>query len=176
MENLITINGHSPIIHETCFVAPNAIITGEVEAKSNTSFWYNVVVRGDVGPIVIGENVNIQDGSMLHATLGKSKLTIGNNVSIGHQAIVHGCEVHDDVLIGMGAIVLDNAVVQSNSIIAAGAVILENTIVESGFLYAGVPAKKIRAIEPEKIELYIKGTCDHYIDQAKNYLNYYQKK
>ena len=139
-----SVNGKSPLIPEDCYVAENATIVGEVTFGDSCSVWFNAVVRGDVNSITIGNKVNIQDGAIIHCTYQKHPTVIGNNVSIGHNAIVHGCIIHDNVLIGMGAIVMDNCHVQSNCIIAAGAVLLENTVVETGTIYAGVPAKKIK--------------------------------
>ena len=140
------VNGKSPIIPNDCYVAENATIVGDVSLGENCSVWFNAVIRGDVNQITIGNKVNIQDGAIIHCTYQKHPTVIGNNVSIGHNAIVHGCVIEDNVLIGMGAIVMDNCVVKSNSIIAAGAVVTQNTIVESGVIYAGVPAKKVKEI------------------------------
>lgn len=142
-----SVNGKSPVIPEDCFVADNATIVGDVVFGEACSVWFNAVVRGDVHFIKVGNKVNIQDGAIIHCTYQKHPTIIGNNVSIGHNAIVHGCTIHDNVLVGMGAIVMDNCVVESNSIIAAGAVVTQNTIVESGSIYAGVPAKKVKAID-----------------------------
>jgi carbonic anhydrase/acetyltransferase-like protein (isoleucine patch superfamily) len=122
---------------------------GDVVMGDDCSVWFNAVVRGDVHYIHIGNKVNIQDGAVIHCTYQKHPVNIGNNVSIGHRAIVHGCTLEDNVLIGMGAIVMDNVVVQKNALVAAGAVVLENTIVESGCIYAGVPAKKVKELSPE---------------------------
>lgn len=135
------------MIPEDCFVAENATIVGDVTFGASCSVWFNAVVRGDVHFIKIGNKVNIQDGAVIHCTYQKHPTVIGNNVSIGHSAIVHGCTLHDNVLVGMGAIVMDNCVVHSNSIIAAGAVLTQNTVVESGSIYAGVPAKKVKDID-----------------------------
>ena len=148
-----------------CFLAPNATVVGDVLMGSSCSIWFNAVVRGDVNFIRMGDQVNVQDGACIHGTFEKCGTTIGNNVSIGHHAIVHGCTLHDNVLVGMGAIIMDNAVVHSNTIIAAGAVILENTICEPGSIYAGVPAKKVKDISAELIEGEI-----HRI--ARNYVRY----
>jgi carbonic anhydrase/acetyltransferase-like protein (isoleucine patch superfamily) len=142
-----SVNGKSPNNPDDCFVADNATIVGDVTFGTACSVWFNAVVRGDVHFIKIGNKVNIQDGAVIHCTYQKHPTTIGNNVSIGHNAIVHGCTVHDNVLIGMGAIVMDNCIVNSNSIIAAGAVLTQNTVVESGAIYAGVPAKKVKDID-----------------------------
>ncbi len=137
----------TPRIGKNCFLAPNATIIGDVEIGDDCSIWFNTVVRGDVNSIKIGNKVNIQDGAVLHCTYEKTKVVIGNNVSIGHNALVHGCTLEDNVLIGMGAIVMDNCYVEKNALIAAGAVLLENTLVEAGSIYAGVPAKKIKQLD-----------------------------
>ena len=147
-----SIKGVSPRIGKNTFIAENATILGDVQMGDNCSVWYNTVVRGDVHYIKIGNNVNIQDGAILHCTYQKFPVNIGNNVSIAHGAIVHGCTIHDNVLIGMGAIVMDDVVVESNSIIAAGAIVSQGTIVESGSVYAGVPAKKIKSIDASLLE------------------------
>jgi carbonic anhydrase/acetyltransferase-like protein (isoleucine patch superfamily) len=141
------VHGISPQIPESCYVAENATIIGQVTFGEDCSVWFNAVVRGDVHEIKIGHKVNIQDGAIIHCTYQKHPTFIGDNVSIGHHAIVHGCEIHDNVLIGMGAIVMDGCVVESHSIIAAGAVVTQNTRVESGSIYAGVPAKKVKSID-----------------------------
>ena len=136
---IAAVNGKHPQIPEDCFVAQNATIVGEVSMGNECSIWFNAVIRGDVHFIKMGDRVNVQDGAVIHATYQKSPTTIGNNVSIGHNAIVHGCTIKDNVLIGMGSIVMDDCVVESNSIIAAGAVLTKNTHVESGSIYAGIP-------------------------------------
>ncbi|QCX02381.1 gamma carbonic anhydrase family protein [Aggregatimonas sangjinii] len=160
-----TINGKSPEIGEDCFIAENAVIVGEVSMGSQCSIWYNAVLRGDVHFIKLGNKVNVQDGAVVHCTYQKSPTTIGNNVSIGHNAIVHGCTIHDNVLIGMGSIVMDDCVVESNSIIAAGAVLTKGTHVPPGTVFAGMPAKKIKDISPELS----KGEIDRI---AENYIKY----
>ena len=144
-----TINGNTPKIGEDCFIAENAVIVGEVSMGNQCSVWYSAVLRGDVHYIKMGNKVNIQDGAVIHATYKKSPTTIGKNVSIGHNAIVHGCTIHDNVLVGMGSIVMDDCIVESNSIIAAGAVVTKGTHVPSGTIFAGMPAKKIKDISPE---------------------------
>ena len=146
MPVILPVKGISPTIPASCFIAPNATIVGDVEMGEECSVWFNAVIRGDVNSIRMGHKVNIQDGACLHCTYEKTKVEIGNHVSIGHHALVHGCRIEDNVLIGMGAIVMDNVVVGTNTIIAAGAVVLENTICESGSIYAGVPAKKVKDI------------------------------
>lgn len=162
MPVILPVKGVSPQIPASCFVAPNATIVGDVVMGESCSVWFNAVVRGDVNSIRMGDKVNVQDGACIHATYEKTKVNLGNNVSIGHNAIVHGCTVHDNVLIGMGAIVMDNAEIGSNSIIAAGAVVLENTKVEAGTIYAGVPAKKVKNISPDLIKGEIERIAGNY--------------
>ncbi|KJD35499.1 acetyltransferase [Tamlana sedimentorum] len=157
------VNGKHPQLPEDCYIAENATIVGEVTAGNQCSFWFNAVVRGDVHFIKMGNKVNVQDGAVIHATYKTSPTTIGNNVSIGHNAIVHGCTIHDNVLVGMGSIIMDNCIVESNSIIAAGAVLTQNTHVESGSIYAGVPAKKIKDVSPELISGQIDRIANNYI-------------
>lgn len=160
-----SVKGLSPRFGNNCYLSENATIVGDVTAGDDCTFWFQSVVRGDVHYIKIGNKVNIQDGAILHCTYQKHPLNIGNNVSIGHRAMVHGCTIEDNVLIGMGAIVMDNAYIEKNSIIAAGAVVLENTRVESGSIYAGVPAKKIKELSPE----HFKGINERI---ANNYVMY----
>lgn len=157
------VKGKSPVIPEDCYVAENATIVGDVVLGNQCSVWFNAVIRGDVHFIRIGDRVNIQDGAVIHCTYEKSPTTIGNNVSIGHNAIVHGCTIKDNVLIGMGSIVMDDCIVESNSIIAAGAVVTKNTRVESGSIYAGVPAKKVKDINEELITGEIHRIANNYI-------------
>ena len=158
-----SVKGISPTFGKNCYLAENATIIGEVTMGEDCSVWFNAVVRGDVNSISIGNKVNIQDGAVIHCTYQKAATTIGNNVSIGHRAIVHGCTIHDNVLIGMGAIVMDHAEIGSNSIIAAGSVVLENTKVESGSVYAGVPAKKVKDINQELIKGEINRIANNYL-------------
>ena len=146
MPVILPVEDKNPIWGNNCFIAQNATIVGDVIMGNNCSVWFNAVIRGDVNSITIGNDTNIQDGAVIHATYQKAATVIGSRVSIGHNAIVHGCTLEDNILIGMGAIVMDNAVVEPYCIIAAGAVVLENTRCESGFLYAGMPAKKIKPI------------------------------
>ena len=146
-----TILDHTPSYGENCFFADNATLIGDVVMGDSCSVWFQAVVRGDVHRIRIGNHVNIQDGAVIHATYKTAPTTIGNNVSIGHNAIVHGCTIHDNVLVGMGAIIMDDAVVESNFIIAAGAVVTKNTTVPSGTVFGGMPAKKIKDTSPELI-------------------------
>lgn len=158
-----SVKGKYPQIAADCYIAENATIVGEVTIGTQCSVWFNAVIRGDVHYIKMGNKVNIQDGAVIHATYQKSPTTIGNNVSIGHNAIVHGCTIHDNVLIGMGSIVMDDCVVESNSIIAAGAVVTKNTRVESGSIYAGVPAKKVKDISEELISGEIHRIAENYV-------------
>jgi len=157
------VNGKHPKIGTDCYIAENATIVGEVSMGKQCSIWFNAVLRGDVHFIKMGEKVNVQDGAVIHATYQKSPTTIGNNVSIGHNAIVHGCTIHDNVLIGMGSIVMDDCVIESNSIIAAGAVVTKNTRVEAGSIYAGIPAKKVKDISKELISGEINRIADNYV-------------
>ncbi|MBN8864750.1 MAG: gamma carbonic anhydrase family protein [Sphingobacteriales bacterium] len=166
MALILPVEDKHPAFGNNCFLAPNATVVGDVVMGDDCSIWFNAVVRGDVNFIRIGNRVNIQDGACIHATYQKCGTTIGNNVSIGHHAIVHGCTLHDNVLIGMGAIVMDQAVVHSNTIIAAGAVVLENTICEPGSIYAGVPAKKVKDISQELINGEINRIAGNYIRYA----------
>ncbi|MFN5355792.1 MAG: gamma carbonic anhydrase family protein [Bacteroidota bacterium] len=157
------VNGIAPRFGSDCYLAENATVVGDVVMGDQCSVWFNTVVRGDVNSIRIGNRVNIQDGAVIHCTYQKAATTIGNNVSVGHNAIVHGCTVHDNVLIGMGAIVMDHVVVHSNSIVAAGSVVLENTVIESNSIYAGIPAKKVKSIDPEQTQRLIEGIASNYI-------------
>ncbi|MDA9772883.1 gamma carbonic anhydrase family protein [Flavobacteriaceae bacterium] len=166
MKIIKPVKGKHPKISEDCFIAENATIVGEVSIGTQCSVWFNAVVRGDVHYIKIGNKVNIQDGAVIHATYKKSPTTIGNNVSIGHNAIVHGCTIHDNVLIGMGSIVMDDCVIESNSIIAAGAIVIKNTRVESGSIYAGIPAKKIKNISQEMISGEIDRIANNYVEYS----------
>jgi len=152
----------TPKIADDVWLADNATIVGDVTVGKGCSIWFSAVVRGDVNCIKIGENVNIQDGAVVHCTYQKTKVNIGNNVSIGHNALVHGCTIEENVLIGMGAIIMDDVYIHSNVIIAAGAVVLENTIVESNSVYAGVPAKKVKNLSPELFENEVKRIAKNY--------------
>ena len=157
------VNGKFPEIPNDCYIADNATIVGDVVLGTNCSVWFNAVIRGDVNSIVIGDKVNIQDGAVIHCTYQKHPTIIGNNVSIGHNAIVHGCTIKDNVLIGMGAIVMDNCVIESNSIVAAGSVITQNTVVASGCIYAGVPAKKVKDIDQSDFAGEIERISNNYV-------------
>ena len=163
MALIIPVKEVHPKFGRDCFLAPNATIAGDVEMGNECSVWFNAVIRGDVNSIRFGDRVNIQDGAVVHCTFQKTKTILGNNVSVGHNAIVHGCVIEDNVLVGMGAIVMDNARIGTNSIIAAGAVVLENTIVEPGSIYAGIPAKKVKDISQEKISGEIDRIANNYV-------------
>jgi len=171
MAYILTVNEKKPIIGKNCFLAPNATLTGEITIGDDCSIWFNAVLRGDVHSISIGNNVNVQDQAVIHCTYKKAKTIIGNNVSIGHSAIVHGCTLEDNVLIGMGAIVMDHAVIGKNSMIAAGAVVLENTIVEPGSIYAGVPARKVKQMTPEHFKTINERISNNY----KMYASWYKQ-
>jgi carbonic anhydrase/acetyltransferase-like protein (isoleucine patch superfamily) len=164
-----SINNIYPKILESVFLADNAVIIGDVIIGKKSSVWFNTVVRGDVNSIVIGDGVNIQDGVVVHCTYNKTKTIIGDNVSIGHNAIIHGCEIKNNVLIGMGAIIMDDVVIEENSIIAAGSILTKGTYVKSGSLFAGVPAKFIRGLSKEEIDNSITTTAENY----KKYLSWY---
>ena len=158
--------GKTPVFGDNCWFAENATIVGEVKMGNDCSVWFNSVIRGDVNSIRIGDKVNVQDGAVIHCTFEKTKVNIGNHVSIGHNALVHGCEIRDNVLIGMGAIVMDYCVVQSNCIIAAGAVLLEGTKTEEWSVYAGVPAKKVKTLTPELFDGEVKRIANNYVKYA----------
>ena len=166
-----SVKGITPKIGEKCFLADNATITGDVVIGDDCSIWFNAVVRGDVHYIRIGNNVNIQDNAVVHCTYQKAPVSIGNNVSIAHSAIIHGCTIHDNVLVGMGAILMDGVVVESNSVIAAGAVVSKGTIVKSGSVYAGVPAKLIKTVDTELLEGEIHRISNNY----NMYASWYDK-
>ncbi len=156
------LKGKQPIIGKNCWFAETAVIIGDTSIGDNCSIWYGAILRGDVHYIKIGNNVNIQDNAVIHATYQKSPTTIGNNVSIAHGAVVHGCTIHDNVLIGINAVVLDDTIINSNSIVAAGAVVTKGTIIESGSVYGGSPAKKIKDISPELLDGEINRIANNY--------------
>lgn len=164
-----SVRGFTPEFGDDCFITENATIVGQVTCGDKCSFWFNAVVRGDVNFIKMGHKVNVQDGACIHGTFEKFGTTIGNNVSIGHQAMVHGCTIKDNVLIGMGAIIMDGAVIGENSVIAAGAVITQGTIVEPGSLMAGVPAKKIKEVDQSLIEGEINRIANNYVKYSSWY-------
>ncbi|MFO8086346.1 MAG: gamma carbonic anhydrase family protein [Bacteroidales bacterium] len=165
-----SVKGNTPVMGKDCFLADNATVVGDVEMGDLCSVWFNAVIRGDVHYIRMGNKVNVQDGAIIHGTYQKSPTNIGHNVSIAHNAIIHGCTIHDNVLIGMGAIVMDDAVIESNSVIAAGAVVTKGTRVESGSVYAGMPAKKIKSIDRKLLE----GEVERIADAYNLYANWYK--
>jgi carbonic anhydrase/acetyltransferase-like protein (isoleucine patch superfamily) len=166
MPYIIPCRNFTPAWGENCFIAPNATIIGEVTMGDDCSVWFNAVIRGDVNTIQIGNKVNIQDNAVIHCTYNKTKTIIGNNVSIGHSAIVHGCTIEDNVLIGMGAIVMDNCHIEQNALIAAGAIVLENTRVEAGTIWAGIPAKKVKTLSPETFKDQNERIANNYVKYA----------
>lgn len=161
MALILPVNGIHPKLGEGTWLAPNATVVGDVVIGKECSVWFNAVIRGDVHSIRIGDNCNIQDGAVLHCTYQKAALSIGNNVSIAHNAIVHGCALGNDILVGMGAIVMDHAVVEDRVIIAAGAIVTQNTRLESGWIYAGAPAKKLKPLSEEAAEVFAR-TANNY--------------
>ncbi|PSR10074.1 MAG: gamma carbonic anhydrase family protein [Bacteroidetes bacterium] len=161
-----SVRGFTPQWGNNCYLAENATLIGDLLMGDDCSVWFQAVVRGDVNSIRIGNKVNIQDGAIIHGTFERAGTTIGNQVSIGHRALVHGCTLHDNVLVGMGAIIMDNAVVEENVLIAAGAVVLENTHCESGYIYAGVPAKKVKKLSPEQFGDTIDRIANAYLKYA----------
>jgi carbonic anhydrase/acetyltransferase-like protein (isoleucine patch superfamily) len=166
MALILECRGSHPQHGENCWFAPNATIVGDVIMGNECSVWFSAVVRGDVNSIRMGNKVNIQDGAVIHCTYEKTKVTLGNNVSIGHNALVHGCTVEDNVLIGMGSIVMDNCYIEANCIIAAGAVLLEGTRVESWSIYAGIPAKKVKTLSPELFAGEVQRIANNYLNYA----------
>lgn len=163
MALVLSVKGIAPKFGNNIYLAENCTVVGEVITGDECSIWFNAVVRGDVHYIKMGNKVNVQDAAVIHCTYQKAPVNIGNNVSIGHRAIVHGCTIHDNVLIGMGAIVMDHAVIGENSIIAAGSVVLENTVVEPGSIYAGIPAKKVKNVDQENFKNLIERISNNYV-------------
>lgn len=157
------LNGKRPKIPQSCYLAETSTLIGEVILGEECSIWFNAVIRGDVNKITIGNKVNIQDNAMIHCTYLKHPTVIGNNVSVGHNAIVHGCIIEDNVLIGMGAIVMDNCVVKSNVIIAAGAVVTQNSVLESNAIYAGIPARKVKDLDQSNFKDEIERIANNYV-------------
>lgn len=163
MPYILAVNGVEPKLGNDCFIAPNATIVGDVITGNECSFWFNAVVRGDVNSIKMGNRVNVQDGAVIHCTYEQTKVVLGNHVSIGHNALVHGCTVHDNVLVGMGAIVMDNVLIESNAIVAAGAVVKEGTHIKEGELWAGVPAKCVKQVSKDLREGQIERIALNYV-------------
>ena len=168
---LIPLLGFTPDLGEGTFVAPNATIVGEVKTGKNCSIWFSVVIRGDVGPIVIGDESNIQDGSVIHGSYGKAFAKIGKRVTVGHMVILHGCTINDLCLIGMGAVIMDNAVIPARSIVGAGSLVTENaTFPEEGWLIMGRPAKAVRPLKPEELA-FLEKSADNYLKYKDWYQN-----
>lgn len=165
-----TIRGFTPQFGKDCFFAENATLIGHLIVGDQCSFWFQSIVRGDVNSIHIGNKVNVQDGAIIHCTHEKAATTIGNHVSIGHRAVVHGCTIRDNVLVGMGAVVMDNAVVESNCLIAAGAVVLERAHLKSGWIYAGVPAQPIKKLSSEQLKNAVERTANAYVTYSRWYI------
>lgn len=163
MALIIPVRGHTPTIDASCWIAPNATIIGDVLLSRDCTVWFNAVIRGDVCRIVIGNKCNIQDGVIIHGTYHKSQTILEDNISVGHGAVLHGCHIHSSVLIGMKAVIMDNAIVSSNVIVAAGAVVLENSVLESGYIYGGVPAKKIKKLDAKSTQFHITRTAEAYL-------------
>ncbi|MFD2522610.1 gamma carbonic anhydrase family protein [Emticicia soli] len=165
MALILPVKGISPTLGDNCWLAPNSTVVGDVTMGKDCTVWFNAVVRGDVNAIIMGDRVNIQDGAVIHCTYQKTKTTIGNNVSIAHNAIVHGCTIEDKVLVGMGAIIMDGAHIGTGSIIAAGAIITQNTVVPPNSIYAGNPAKFLKSVTPELEEVFMR-TANNYVMYA----------
>jgi gamma-carbonic anhydrase len=164
-----TVNKFKPSFGDNCYIAENATIIGDLICGSECSFWFNSVVRADVNQIRFGNKVNVQDGAIVHCTYEKFATTIGNNVSIGHKAIVHGCTIKDNVLIGMGAIVMDGCVINEHVIVAAGAILTQGTITEPGYIYAGIPAKKMKPVSKNLKEGEIERIANNYVKYSRWY-------
>jgi len=169
MALILPVKGITPTIHESCWLAPNATITGDVSIGAESTVWFQTVIRGDVNKIIIGERTNIQDMCMVHGSYDKGDTILGNDVSVGHRATLHGCVIHDNVLVGMGVTIMDDVIVESNVVVAAGALVTMGKRLESGYLYAGLPAKKIKPLDPDMMQYYVKGTAEHYVEYSKYY-------
>jgi len=169
MPTVLSLHGVSPSIHNTCWIAPNATIVGQVTLSENCTIWFGAILRGDVCSIEIGRKCNIQDGVIIHGTYNKSKTILEENVSVGHGAVLHGCHIKSNVLIGMKAVIMDNVLIESNVIVGAGAVVLENMKLESGYIYAGIPAKRIKKLDADNTQFYITRTADAYLKYASWY-------
>lgn len=169
--SIVKFQGHSPEVHNSAWLAETSVVTGKVKIGRDCSIWYHTVIRGDVNSIKIGDGVNIQDLSMIHGSHGGQDTIIGNNCSIGHRAIIHGCTLEENVLVGMGAIVLDNCLLESNCVIAAGAVVTKGTTCKSGWIYAGIPAKPIKKMDNTQIKTLIEGTAAGYKKIKELYKN-----
>lgn len=166
MPTIIPLHGVTPSIHESCWIAPTATLIGQIILSEDCTVWFGAIIRGDVCEIEIGKKCNIQDGVIIHGTYQKSKTILEDNVSVGHGAVLHGCHIKGNVLVGMKAVIMDNAIVESNVIIGAGAVVLENAHLESGYIYAGVPAKKVKKLDPQNTQFHITRTTEAYLKYA----------
>lgn len=166
MSLIKSVNGYTPVFWKNIYLAENATIIGDVIMGDDCSVWFQAVIRGDVNAIRIGHRVNVQDGAIIHCTWNKAATTIGDNVSIGHRAIVHGCTLKNNILVGMGAIIMDHAVVEDNVLIAAGAIVLENMVLESGYIYAGIPARKVKPLSEEQFSQTVSRIANNYVTYA----------
>lgn len=175
MANIISVRGFTPQINESCWLADDAVIIGDVIIGEQCCIWFKTVVRGDVSAIRIGNKSNIQDGAIIHGTYQKSETHIGNNVSIAHGAIIHGCQIHDDVLVGMRAVIMDHAIVEPHCLIAAGAVVLSGAHLKSGYIYGGTPAKILKEIDDEAIQFHITRTADAYVKYSGWFRNQHKR-
>jgi len=169
MPLIIPVTGISPTIHPSCWIAENATITGDVTIGKDSTVWFQTVIRGDVNKIIIGERTNIQDGCIIHGSYDKGDTILGNDVSVGHRATLHGCIIHDKVLVGMGATIMDDVIVESNVVVAAGALVTMGQTLESGYLYGGLPAKKMKPLDDKMMKYYITGTAKHYVEYSQYY-------
>lgn len=163
------VRGHYPSFGDDCFVAENATVIGDVVMGDHCSIWYQAVIRGDVHRIRFGDRCNVQDAAVIHCTYNYADTIIGDDVSIGHRAIIHGCHIADSVLIGMGAVIMDKVIIEPEVIVAAGAVVTPGMRLESGFIYGGLPAKKLKAISPEQRQALCHGTATNYVKYASWY-------
>jgi len=161
-----SVNGNTPIFGQNIYLSENATIIGDVIIGDDCSVWFQAVIRGDVNAIRIGHLVNVQDGAIIHCTWNKAATSIGDNVSIGHRAIIHGCTLKNNILVGMGAIIMDHAVVEDNVLIAAGAIVLENMVLESGYIYAGIPARKVKPLSEEQFSQTVSRIANNYVTYA----------
>ncbi|CAA6825913.1 MAG: carbonic anhydrase, family 3 [uncultured Thiotrichaceae bacterium] len=169
---------HTPNLSDNAYIDDTALLIGQVTLGENSSIWPMSVLRGDVQAITIGENTNIQDSCVLHVTHASSRTTpngipliIGNNITVGHKALLHACTIHDNCLIGMGSIVMDNATIHSNTIIGAGSLVPPNKTLESSYLWVGNPVKKVRELTKKELE-YIKYSADNYVSLAQKTYKY----
>lgn len=165
---LLPYNGILPTIHETAWIAPGAVVIGDVVIGAHTNVWFGCVIRGDVNTIRIGARTNIQDGTVIHVTRKTGPTVIGSNITIGHRALMHACTVEDDSFIGMGATLLDGSVVQSGAYLAAGALLTPNKRVPAGQMWAGNPAKYFRDVHADE-QAFIDISAENYVQLARQY-------